>query len=298
MNLPGELEWLDAHHHLWDLRQVSYPWLLARGEERFFGQPDPIRKNYLVADYHADTGGQISRSVHVQVGAEPGQEALETAFVQDCSGLSAGCFPAAAVVAVNLGHEDMDEALELQRRFAVTRGVRHIIGKSPAENLALPEFAPAAWTRNWRKLARQGLSFDLQCTEDQYAAVLKALRRVPELKVAICHLASPWDQSPEGRKRWHDWMQQFAELPNVHMKISGLVMFTRTWDEVSFLAWADAALDIFGASRCMLGSNFPVDRLYVQFNQLFAAWQKLVARCSIAEGQRLAGQTAAEFYRI
>jgi predicted TIM-barrel fold metal-dependent hydrolase len=75
-------------------------------------------------------------------------------------------------------------------------------------------------------------------------------------------------------------------------------MFTQTWDEANFLAWADAALELFGANRCMLGSNFPVDRLYVRFDQLFAAWRKLVARCSTAEGRRLAGQTAAEFYRI
>jgi predicted TIM-barrel fold metal-dependent hydrolase len=292
------LEWIDAHHHLWDLQRLDYPWLLARGEERFFGQPDPIRKNYLAADYCTDTAGRISRSVHIQVGAKPGHELLETAFVQDCSRLTSGSIPAAAVVAVDLGRTGIEQQLEAQLGFAITRGVRHIIGKSAAENTSLPKFESAVWVGNWRKLAQLGLSFDLQCTEDQYADVLKALGSVPELRVAICHFASPWDQSPQGRKRWQNWMQRFAELPNAHLKISGLSMFTRTWDEASFLAWADAGLDVFGAHRCMLGSNFPVDRLYVNFDQLFQAWRKLVGRCSPAEGQRLAGQTAVEFYRI
>ena len=73
-NFPPELEWIDAHHHLWDLSRIDYPWLLAKGEARFFGQPDPIRKDYLVKDSQNDAGDFISRSVHIQVGAGQGLE--------------------------------------------------------------------------------------------------------------------------------------------------------------------------------------------------------------------------------
>ena len=59
---------IDSHHHLWDLGAVSYPWLEARGVERFFGDPSPSAKYLLaVADDAADHG--ISASVHIQVGA-------------------------------------------------------------------------------------------------------------------------------------------------------------------------------------------------------------------------------------
>ena len=30
---------IDAHHHLWDLSAVHYPWLAAKGATRFFGDP-------------------------------------------------------------------------------------------------------------------------------------------------------------------------------------------------------------------------------------------------------------------
>jgi hypothetical protein len=33
-------------------------------------------------------------------------------------------------------------------------------------------------------------------------------------------------------------------------------MFTKQWDEPGFFRWADASIEIFGAERCMLGSNF------------------------------------------
>jgi predicted TIM-barrel fold metal-dependent hydrolase len=292
------MEWIDAHHHLWDLSRVQYPWLLAKGEVRFFGQPDPIRKNYLVHHFEKDSGGRISRSVHVQVGARPEDELKETAFVQQCSLESGGRFPAGAVVALDLGQEDIRESLEPQQAFPVTRGVRHMIGKSAEENPALPPFVPEIWVPNWRRLAMLGLSFDLQLTEDQYGMVLAALQQVPDLKVSMCHLASPWDRSADGFRRWRDWMRRFAELPNLVMKISGLSMFTKQWEEPTFSEWAEASIDIFGADRCMLGSNFPVDRLYVSYDELFSAWQKLAAKCSADEAAQLTGGTAARFYRL
>jgi predicted TIM-barrel fold metal-dependent hydrolase len=93
-------------------------------------------------------------------------------------------------------------------------------------------------------------------------------------------------------------MKEFAMLPNSVMKISGLSMFTWRWEEETFLEWALAALEIFGAGRCMLGSNFPVDRLYVSYDELFGAWEQLAARCSPSEAASLAGGTAVAFYRL
>lgn len=37
---------IHAHHHLWDLRAVQYPWLMARDEPRFFADPAPILRDY------------------------------------------------------------------------------------------------------------------------------------------------------------------------------------------------------------------------------------------------------------
>ncbi|NNE81672.1 MAG: amidohydrolase, partial [Silicimonas sp.] len=60
---------IDAHHHLWDLDAVSYPWLMARGVPRFFGDPAPIQRNYLIEEFRFDAKG-FEASVHIQVGAE------------------------------------------------------------------------------------------------------------------------------------------------------------------------------------------------------------------------------------
>ena len=58
---------IDAHHHLWDLNAVDYPWLMEKGKKRFFGDPTPIQRDYLIdehqklASVHGFTG-----SVHIQ----------------------------------------------------------------------------------------------------------------------------------------------------------------------------------------------------------------------------------------
>ena len=64
---------VDSHHHIWDLRAVHDPWLMARGVERFFGHPTPIQRSYLPAEFCAEAGAQgFSASVHVQVGTADG----------------------------------------------------------------------------------------------------------------------------------------------------------------------------------------------------------------------------------
>ena len=66
---------VDAHHHLWDLEACDYPWLMAKGVTRFFGDPTPIQKNYLVSDLRRDAHHyQVDASVHIQVGVAPGRE--------------------------------------------------------------------------------------------------------------------------------------------------------------------------------------------------------------------------------
>lgn len=76
---------IDAHHHLWDLNAVDYPWLMEKGAVRFFGDPTPIQRDYLLPEYRADASAQgFSASVHIQVGAaDPWAEAQWVQSVAD-----------------------------------------------------------------------------------------------------------------------------------------------------------------------------------------------------------------------
>ena len=57
----------------------------------------------------------------------------------------------------------------------------------------------------------------------------------------------------------------------------------------------ETCLGQFGASRCMFGSNFPVDSLYSDYATLVAAYEAIVPE---ADWPQVFHHTAAEFYRL
>ena len=102
--------WIDAHHHLWDLQAVNYPWLMASGVKRFFGDPTPIKRDYLISEFRSDASVQsIGASVHIQVGAEDAM--AEARWVQSIADANPD-WPMAQVVFCDLTASELTEQLE------------------------------------------------------------------------------------------------------------------------------------------------------------------------------------------
>lgn len=291
---------VDAHHHLWDLEACHYPWLMARGVTRFFGDPTPIQKDYLVADLLADAGDySVVGSVHVQVGVAPGDEVKESAWLQKTSdefGL-----PSAIVAYCSLEQDDAMEVVDQHRRFPSLRGIRQIIGRSDAEDAVTGSarlIGDERWQEHLAALGELGLSFDLQLTPTQVPSVVEVLAKTPGVRVALCHCGSPWDQSPAGIDAWRRGLRLLASLPNVSCKISGLGMFDHGWTVHSIRPIVESCIETFGAARCMLGSNFPVDKLHASYATVWRAYREIVGELAPDDQSRLFEGTAREFYRL
>ena len=56
------------------------------------------------------------------------------------------------------------------------------------------------------------------------------------------------------------------------------------------------AVELFGADRCMLGSDLPIERLRPGFRPLFAAYDEIFAQHSDAERRMPAHGTAQNWY--
>jgi predicted TIM-barrel fold metal-dependent hydrolase len=290
------MDFIDAHHHLWDLGACAYPWLEARGVERFFGDPTPIQQDYLLADFLAEsTTYRPLGSVHIQVGVAPGDEVRETAWI------SRDEKPEALVCFVDLAAPDMVATLEAQLAFERVRGVRHILGRHPVEDrrhgsdslIENPRFAAGL-----RRVEAAGLSFDLQLIPAQHGRVAALLRRFERLPVAVCHAGSPWDQTPDGLDAWQRGLTELAERPLSVVKLSGLGMFNRQWTTADLAPIVHRTIDVFGPERVMVGSNFPVDKLYHSYDRWWEAIESLLAAYSAAERHAMLVGTAARFYRI
>jgi predicted TIM-barrel fold metal-dependent hydrolase len=291
---------VDAHHHLWDLDACHYPWLMARGVTRFFGDPTPIQKNYLVADLRDDAADyELAASVHIQVGVAPGDELKETAWLQQ-TGDDAG-LPSAIVAFCELDSAEAPQQLAAQLKFSRLRGVRQIIGRSAEEDAVTGSgslIEEPVWRDNLALLGELGLSFDLQLTPGQIPHVAEALAEAPDTDVALCHCGSPWDQTQAGLRSWQAGLRLLASLPNVYCKISGLGMFDHNWTFESIRPIVEACIETFGAERSMFGSNFPVDKLHRSYREIWQAYERISVGLSERQQELLFGDTARNFYRI
>ena len=269
----------DAHHHLWDLSAVDYPWLQARGVKRFFGDPTPIQKDYLVQNYREDIGElNVTHSVHIQVGAADDQHFAESQSIQAMADLWPESNTANAIVAYcDLESPDVHKQLDQLAELNNLRGIRQIVGRAPEEDAATGTDSlinNPRWLDGLGELEQRGLSFDLQLIPDQMLRVAEVLRQVPNLKVALCHCGSPWYRDERGWNMWKEGLQALADNPNVYCKISGLSMFDHDWQPQTLKPIVDTVVSTFGADRVMCGSNFPVDKLHTNYLRL---WQAYIA---------------------
>ncbi|MDH3578076.1 MAG: amidohydrolase family protein [Gammaproteobacteria bacterium] len=291
---------VDAHHHLWDLSACQYPWLMARGISRFFGDPTAIQKNYLVADLREDAADyELAASVHVQVGVAPGDELKETAWLQQ-TGDDMG-LPSAIVAFCELDSPEAPQFLGAQLEFSRLRGARQIIGRSDEEDAITGSGGlvdDPVWRENLGLLGELGLSFDLQLTPGQVPRIAEVLADTPDTDIALCHCGSPWDQTKAGIESWREGLRLLASLPNVYCKISGLGMFDHNWTVDSIRPIVESCIEIFGVERTMFGSNFPVDKLHASYTQVWSAYEEISNGLSAMEQQLLFGDTARNFYRI
>lgn len=285
---------IDAHHHLWDLSAVHYPWLMAKGVKRFFGDPGPIQRNYLLEEFRADACG-FEASVHIQVGAE--DACAEASWVQDVADAHPE-WPMAQVVFADLTSGQLDEELDRMQELPSVRGVRQIVGRAPEEDrttgtndlLDDPRFVEGL-----REVGRRGLSFDLQLIPELYGAMADVLSDAPGTRVALCHAGSPHDRTPDGIAAWAGGLRRLSGLPQVSVKLSGLGMFEHDWTRDSVRPVVAACLEQFGAARCMFGSNFPVDSLYSDYRAFVDAYESLVPDQAHSA---VFGGTASAFYGL
>jgi predicted TIM-barrel fold metal-dependent hydrolase len=289
---------VDAHHHLWNLDAVNYPWLIERGKMRFFGNPAPIQKNYCLADFRRDHGAfAISKSVHIQVGTAPGEELAETQWLDGQAEVEG--LPTAIVAYCDLASpcaaQTIAQHLAASSRV---RGIRHIISRHEAEdgrNGSPALLSDPAVLSSLRVMKVLGLSFDLQLTPPHMLAASKLFGQVGDLPVALCHAGSPWRRDAEGLAEWRTGLKELAKLPLVVCKLSGLGMFDQEWTQDSLAPIVTTVLDIFGPERVMWGSNFPVDKLYRSYEGSLSA---LLAIVPASMHEQVFRTTAENFYRI
>jgi predicted TIM-barrel fold metal-dependent hydrolase len=290
--------------HLWDLTRISYPWLTPPLPVGITGDVTPIARNYLLDDYLRDVAAddsrvQAAKVIHVEAGANPADALSETRWLQGIA--DARGFPQAIVAHAELEKPDVAALLAQHAAHRNVRGIRQILNwhADPAKTYTPRDLlTDESWHEGYALLARHGLSFDLQIYPAQMPAAARLAARHPDIELILNHTGMPLDKDTAGIEAWRSGMRALAAQPNVAVKVSGLAMLDWRWSRGSLSPFVQQTLDIFGADRVMIASNFPVDRLFGTLAAFYQAYRALLGGASEDERARLFARNAERIYRI
>jgi predicted TIM-barrel fold metal-dependent hydrolase len=290
---------IDAHHHIW--RRRDLPWLQGPMQPRIFGPYEAIRRDYPIDEYLADARRSgMEKSVYVQANWAKAHFADEAAYVQRAADETG--WPHAIVGYVDFLVEDVRPQLDALSRYRLMRGVRMqlhwhanpMYRFAPRPDLARDE----KFRRSLAHLADYGWSFDLQVFAPQMVDAATVAAENPNTTFILQHAGMPEDLSPHGRAAWRAGMEALAACRNVVSKLSGLGTFLHRNDPAFIAEIVHATLQLFGADRCLFGSNFPIEKIWTDYGSLVAAYRAALAGLPEDAQADVWWNTAARVYRL
>jgi L-fuconolactonase len=315
--IEPELPIIDPHHHLWIRDGETYlmPELLA----------DIASGHNVIATVFAEC-----HSMYRADGPAELRPIGETEFVTGVAAMSAsGQFGKPRICAAMFGAADLtlgarvEPVLEAHIRVAGGRfrGIRYSTGWDASEKIRSIVPQPAM-LRDPRVragigcLAAMGLSFDAWLYHTQLDEIAELAEAFPSLTIILNHVGSPILGGPYRDRRdavFADWkaaIGRVARHQNVVVKLGALPIrlagggYDRDMPPSSIevaAAWRpylETCIELFGPTRGMFESNFPVQRRWCSYAVVWNAFKRIAAGASPDEKAALFGGTAARAYRL
>jgi len=234
------MNFIDTHLHYWDRDRFHYGWLDATAPTSVLPQQLPAR---------ADRAGAI----FVQADCDRAEGLEEARWAAGLPGVSA----VIAFAPVEHGG-GVISWLEALHTISAVRGVRRLLQDAPDELLL-----DAQTIVGLRRVGSEGFVFDACVRARQLPSLTRLAAAVPETTIVLDHLGKPpvaaGIQTEPGRA-WMVALQDLAQLPNVHVKLSGLAAEADQDVPLDPQArpFLHHALETFGGNRCLIGSDWPV----------------------------------------
>jgi L-fuconolactonase len=277
---------IDAHQHFWDPARFHYPWMEGAAL-------DAVRRPFTPADLApALSANGIDGTVLGQTLSDVTETrvfldtARDTDFVRGVVGWVDLVDPAVG--------DTLDELAETYGNLLV--GIRHQVHDEPD-----PDWLRRGEVRRGlRAVEARGLCYDVLVRTRELPAATATVAALPGLAFVLDHIAKPriaegWDEP------WSAAIADLAALPNVHVKLSGMVTEADwgSWNADTLAPFVERVLDLFGIDRVMFGSDWPVCLLAASgYDEVIGALSAVLNRLSEAERDKVFGGTACTFYGI
>ena len=290
---------IDTHVHFWDKRDPSlgleWSWLDPTSDHPILGNIDCMKAlRYDIEGVWAEARfAGVEAFVHVQAAIGSADPVDETRWLERMR-------TTAPVPFAMVGHADLgsSEAIEVQLdahlaaspAFAGVRdfAVEPILEARESERLDV----------GLRALAERRLVLDLDCGWSNMGEAARMAARHPDLSIVLEHIGFPRSRDDAYFTDWSRSIRELASIESVTCKVSGLGMTDPRFTADSLRRWVETCLDAFGPDRLVVGSNWPIDRLYSSYDVVMGIIRDFVATLSPEEQPRVLAGNARRLYRL
>jgi L-fuconolactonase len=255
-----------------------------------------IDKPMGLDEYNAAVGGiEVEGLVYLQVEVAPPYallEARDLVALARQEPLIAGIVPWAPLEFGEQARYFIEELVALGPEI---KAVRRIVQDEPD-----PEFClQPGFIRGNQLLGELGLASDICCTFRQLGPNVELVRRCPETRFVLDHIAKPNIRGGEFEP-WASQMRELASMPNVTCKISGVVTEAdhANWTTSEIEPYVRHALEVFGEDRVMFGSDWPVATLASDSPRWVKTLEELTQDLSEEAKRKLWSENAKNFYQL
>jgi L-fuconolactonase len=277
---------VDAHHHLWVRARHPQPWI------------DPVTMAAIDADFTTADLTSVTAAAGV----------TQTVVVQSISSQS-----------------ETADLLQLAHATDVIGGVVgwvHLTARNVADRIARLQAGDGSdWLVGFRHLVQEetdpgfldrpdvrrgiaavgaaGLVFDLVIRSHQLPAAVRLARALPEVQFVLDHLGKPALPCPRD-DGWARDLRTFAQLPNTAAKLSGLATEAdwSSWTPADLRPAVEHALDVFGPSRLMFGSDWPVSLLATSYQRWIDVLGTMLDPLKESDQAMIWRETARRVYKL
>lgn len=318
--IEPSIEIIDPHHHLWDIPRPRY-----------------LIDEYAldVSSGHNVIGSVfVECNAMYQKGGERKWQSLgETQFAAGAAAMyESGYYGNTNLVKGIVGYVDLrlGRAVEevLAKHIEVSnhrlKGIRNMTAWHADPNLASTSvehphdlFVQDGFDEGLEVLSEMNLPLDVFMYHTQLDDLLQLAYKHSNTIIVLNHYGCPIGIGPFAERQkevfehWSSSMAKLAEMENIRVKLGGLGMrvngfnfHTRerapTSEELATVwqPYFNKVIELFGPSRCMFESNFPVDKGYCSYHVLWNAFKRMSKSLTKDERNYLFKSTANNTYQL
>lgn len=273
---------IDSHHHFWKYDPVTYSWMNdSMGILKRDYQPEDLKEVIDSAKIDGVISVQADQSMRET--EDLLKHASERSFIRGV----VGWFP--------LAEPELDGLLESYATNPLLKGVRHVVQDEADDQFILGD----AFNEGIRRLKTYELVYDILIYERQLGPSIEFVDRHPDQVFVLDHVAKPriGDQIMEP---WRAQMFELAKRENVYCKLSGMATEAnwQNWTKDDLWPYAEVAMEAFGPTRMMFGSDWPVARLAVEYGDWVGLCREFISTLSDSEQAMIEGEVAIRAYDL